>query len=58
MYSGKKFVGTDIKDITPGDNDVFGSIATGEIPDNYKIMLWKGLDNLTNLCSCVEDDIG
>lgn len=58
LYSGKKFVGMDIKDIADGDNDVFGSITISEAPDNYRIMLWNGLENLTPLCSAVTDDIG
>ncbi len=57
LYSGERFVGMDIKDITNGDNDVFGSIATSEAPDNYKIMIWNGLQNITPLCNAVTGDI-
>jgi len=57
LYSGKKLVGMDIKDITNGDNDVFGSITTSKTPDNYKIMLWNGTENLIPLCNAVTGDI-
>lgn len=56
LYSGRKLVGIDIKDISGGDNDVFGSITVSETPDNYKIMLWNGSDNLTPLCNAITGD--
>ena len=57
LYSGKKFIGMNIQDITDGDNDVFGSINTCETPDNYKIMLLSGLESLMPLCNAVTGDI-
>lgn len=57
LYSGEKFVGMDIKDITSGDNDVWGSITASEVPDSYKIMLWDGLEGLMPLCNAFTGNI-
>ena len=57
LYSGDKLVGMDIQNIINGDNDVYGSAAISEVPDNYKIMLWESLGEMTPLCKPLADDI-